>query len=497
MLPGVNIQKADFATGSVAPQPTGQLAIIASSVTGTNNQAATYNRDTLVLEEFGYGPLTDYSSYCLQVGKKPVLPIRPTTSTAAAYGSVTSVPVTGTSSCTSAGLMAPLDEYDINIEIVQGGTVGQSGLTYEYSLDGDTYSGTQQLPATVPAVVNFNAPDGTTLAQLQFGAGTLSDGATYQCFTTRAMPGTTDLVAALEALRVSRQGWEGALIDCTYVANSTVGFIDEWLEGLEDVGQFHFVVINTRHKNEPVPTAETEAAYATAMQTLTQDDASIRMCVGTDAGDLTSTLTGISQPRPTALFLAARAMLIPVGEDPAFVGRGNLPGVTIADARGNPRWHDEDLYETLDQLRLVALRSFAPGGPQGVYICNANVISPANSDYVWLQHVRCMNLACSIAWQVLTSQLSIGLAKQAPDPTTGAVYILPKDAQRIDGMVNAAFAQPLKGQVTAVLFTLSQDDDLSSNSDSTITGSIALESLAYGKDFDITTSFVKTITVGS
>ena len=497
MLPSVSISKSDFATGSVAPQPTGQLAILAGSETGTENQAATYNRDDLVLNAFGYGPLTDYASYCLQIGKKPIIAISTTCSQAAAYGSVTSEPGTGTSTCSSSGLQSPLDEYELNIDIIQGGTVGQAGIQYKYSLDGDTYSGTLNLPATSPATVNFNAPDGTTLAQLKFGGGTLATGASYQCFTTRPQPTAADLVAALEALRTTRQGWEGMLVDSTYVGGVTVAEIDTWLEGLEEIGQFHFFLLNTRHKTQPVPTAETEAAYATAMQTLTQSDTSIRGCVGTDAADLTSTLTGISQPRPVALFLAARAMQVPVGEDPAFTGRGALPGATIADARGNPRWHDEELYETLDQLRLVTLRSFAPGGPQGVYICNANVISPSGSDYVWLQHVRTMNLACSIAWQILTTQLSLGVGKQQPDPTTGAIYIQPKDAQKINAMVDSGFSNPLKGQVAAVSFTLAQDDDLSANSDSTVHGTVALESLAYLKNYAITSTFVKTIAVST
>jgi hypothetical protein len=496
MIPSVKISKSDFATGSVAPQPTGMLAIIAASVTGTQNQAASYARDDLVLNNFGYGPLTEYASYCLQVGQKPVIPIRPTTAVAAAYGAITTANQgTGTSTCTSTG--TPLDEYDLLVSIVAGGTVGASGLTYTYSLDGgDSVSGVTAVPATSPATLNLNAPDGTTLAQLQLGAGTVVAGETFQAFTTRATPNNSDLTAALEALRISRQGWEGVLIDCGY-NSGTVGVIDTWLTGLEAVGQFHFAIINTRHKTQPVPTAETEAAYATAMQSLTSGDASIRVCVGTDAADYVSTITGISQPRPTAMFLAARAMLIPVGEDPAYVGRGNLPGATIADTRGNPRWHDEDLYPDLDSLRLVTLRSFAPGGPQGVYITNANVLSPSGSDYVWLQHVRTMNLACSIAWQVLMGQLSIGVGKKAPDPVTGQIYIQEKDAQRIEGLVNAGFAVPLKGQVTAVEFTLARNDDLSSNSSSTVHGTVALESLAYAKNFAITTSFVKTIAVGS
>lgn len=498
MLPSVSIKKSDFATGAVAPQPTGMMAIIAASATGTTNTPGSYARDDLVLNDYGYGPLTDYASYCLQIGGLPVIPVKPVTSVASAYGSITANAGTGTSACTgvtTGGL--PFDEYDILVTIIAGGTVGSSGITYTYSLDGgDSTSGVKALAPTTPAPVPLNAPDGTTLAELQFGAGTLTPGATYQCFTTRAQPNNSDLSTSLTALSMTRQGWEGALIDAVY-GTGTVGVVDTWLAGLEDVGQFHFALLNTRHKTQPVPTAESETAYAAAMTTLTQNDASIRLCVGTDAADLTSTLTGISQPRPTALFLAARAMLIPVGEDPAFVGRGNLSGASIADGRGNLRWHDEDLVPTLDGLRLVSLRSFAPGGPQGVYICNANVLSPSGSDFVWLQHVRTMNLACALAYQVLIGQLSIGVGKKAPDPKTGAIYIQEKDAQRIEGLVNSAFSVPLKGQVNAISFSLARDDDLSSNSSSTVHGTIAIQSLAYLKKFSVQSTFVKTIAVKS
>lgn len=491
MLPSVDITKAAFATGVVPPQPTGFMAIVAAGSTGTTNQPSSFTRDDLVLSTYGL-PMADYASYMIQIGRKPVVPVKSTTAVAGAYGSITATG-TGTSVCSSVG--APLDEYDILITIVNGGTVGSSGITYTWSADGgDDTSGVQSLPASTPAPVVMSF-DGLTLAEVQFGAGTLLAGQTFQCFTTRPQPNNTDLAASLLALGQTRQAWEGVFLDAVY-GTGTVGQVDTWLQGLEAIGQFHFAILNTRHKNQPVPTAETETAFATAMQTLTQNDASDRICVGTDAADYTSTLTGISQPRPVAMFLAARAMLIPVGEDPAYTGRGPLGGSpTIADARSNPRWHDEDLFDTLDGLRLVTLRSFAPGGPQGVYITNANVISAAGSDFVWLQHVRTLNLACSIAWAVLSNQLSIGVGKQPADPQTGQVFIQEKDAQKIEGLVNAGFATPLKGQCNAVQFTLARDDDLSSNSSSTVHGTVAMVSLAYLKKFAVTATFTKSIAV--
>ena len=483
MLPGVSIQKNQFATGSTSPSAIGILAIIASAMTGTQNVATSFARDDLAAAAFQGGPLVEYASYTLQTAQKPVVLVRSAASQASSYGTIVSTPGTGTSTVTGDGTILPSDDFNpLLLTIVNGGTVGVAGITYTLSFDG-----INQGPVTALGTAN-TITDPSGRAKFDLGAGTLAPGATFAAYTTRPQPNNTDLPAALEALRITRQPWEGVFIDCVY-QSGTVGLIDAWLASLEAVGQFRFAIISLRHKLTPVPGTESESAYATYCTTTTGTDASIRMCVGADAADQASTLTGVTQPRPTGMFLAAHAMAVQVGTDPAYVGAGNLSDCQIADGNGNPKWHDEDLYPTLDGLRLVALRSFAPGGPVGTYINNANVLSSPGSDYEWLQHIRTMNLACGIAWQILTNQLSIGVGKQAPDPVTGKVYIQEKDAQRIEGLVNAALAQPTKGQVTSVAFKLSRTDDLSANSASTVTGTLNIVSLAYLKLFKVISAF--------
>lgn len=489
MLPSVSLTKQDFQTGSVAPSPDGILAIIAASATGTQNQAAGYFRDDLAYNDFGRGPLTEYDSYVLQVSGKPVVNVRPTASVAGALGSITTTK-TGSAAITN-NSSAPVDEFNILVQIVTGGTQGIAGITYQWSRDGGiTMSGVTALGTASTITL------GDTGVSFAIGSGTLVAGDQWQAYATRPQPNNSDLTAALAALKTTRIPWEAVLIDAVY-GTGTVGVVDTWLQGLEKVGMFKMAFLSTRMKNQPAPTAESESSYATAMTSLTASDASIRVCVGTDGADCTSTLTGVTQRRPTAMYAAARAMLIPIGEDPAFVQRGNIPNATISDGNGNPKWHDEDLYPGLDDLRLTTLRSFAPGGPQGTYITNANILSSAGSDYVWVQHVRTMNKACSIAWQVLSGQLSKGVGKKPADPVTGEVYIQDQDAQTIDDLVNAALASPMKGQVAAVQYATSRTDDLSSNTSSTVNATVKLVSLAYLKKFVVQTSFTKTISAAA
>jgi hypothetical protein len=189
----------------------------------------------------------------------------------------------------------------------------------------------------------------------------------------------------------------------------------------------------------------------------------------------------------------ARAMLIPLGEDPAFVSRGNLPGAGIGDGAGNPYWHDEEVYPGLDGLRLTALRTV--NGENGVYINNANVISPPGSDYVYLQHLRIINRACELAYQQLTKELSKGVGKKAPDPVTGLIYILEADAQAIEAEVNGVVETALAGQVQAVAFQLSRTDDLSSNQGATVHSALQAVALAYIKQFLVAAGFTKFITI--
>lgn len=488
MLPSVTFNKVAANVGSSRPSNAGLLAIVASSQQGPVNTPGAYSRTDLALGDLGFGPLVEYGAYVIDVANRPFVAIRPTTAVAATYGTVTHTGVLGTS-VPSAGATAPLEHYNVQVTIVAGGTVGTTGITYVYSLDGgQTTSGVQALgTSNILTIPNSGV-------SFSLGAGTLLAGDTWSCFTERAMPNNSDLPATFTALANMRIPWEGALVDCVF-DSSTVGLFDAFLSGLEANGQFKFFLINTRWKNEPQPTAETESAYAAALTTLTGTSASIRGCVGADGGHIASPITGFNLKRPTALALGARAMKIPIGEDAGFVASGNLPDVQISDAKGNPLDHDENLFPNLDGLRLVTLRSFSADGPEGVYITNPNTIEASGGDFVYLQHIRVMNAACSAAWAALSTQLSRGVKKNPkPDPVTGAITIFEPDAASIESFVNDKMQAAVKGQVTSSKFSLSRSDDLSVTP-VVVHGLVSIVALAYIKGYAVTAEFSKVIQV--
>ncbi len=486
--PNVSISKNVFTTGQAPASTTGILAILACASAGnvSENVPGGFSRTDLAVTAHGSGPLTDFFAYDVNVANQPALLVRGTQGFAGAYGTITKTFASGTVTCTATALTAPFDDYDMRVTFTAPGTIGVAGITYTYSPDGgETTSGAQALgTATTLAIPNTGCSFDLT--------GPVIAGDTFQVYTSRPVLDNAAVTVGMTALGNTRLPFEGVLVDCSAGA-STVGLIDGILAGWEARGIFKFAIFNSRYKKNPQPTQETETAYAVALAATFGTQTSIRTCVGADGAHVPSSITGWDLKRPTSLLVAARAMQIPIGEDAGYVGRGAVAGARIADGNGNPFDHDEDLNPNVDTLRLMSLRSFAPGGPNGVYICNANTMQPAGGALPYLQHIRIMNRACEIAWFVLTTQLSRGVRKNPKkDPVTGAVTIFEPDAALIEELVNEALTQPMKGQVSAVRFSLSRTDDLNAVP-CVVTGLLDLVALAYIKGFQVQAQFSKTL----
>jgi hypothetical protein len=480
--PSVQITKQDGNTGVVRPSAEGVLAIIAPSASGTANVAATYTRQDTALADYGYGKLVDFAAYDFAVAGKPVVLVKPTTSTAGANGTVTKGGA-GTSTFTAAG--TPNDDLAIVVRFLVGGTIGVAGITYQVSLDGGNTYGAVTALGTANSIAIPN-----TGATLNLGAGTIVAGNTATWTTTSPAMTTSDLTTALEALRVTSAPWDAVLIEM--VADDTVvALVDTWLKTLGSAkGKFKTAIVTCRRRNS----GETSAAYQTALATIFNAAASTDIVVCADAADMVSPTRGIVQPRSTGIFVAARGMKNDIGRDVAYVNDGPVLNARISDSRGNPKYHDEGVYPGIDDIRLTTLKTF--DGLEGVYITNANLLSPTGSDFVYWQHARCLNRGCEIAWQMLTRLLSAGVNKSPKAGPNGERYIAEEDAQRMQGLVQAALDREIvtPGRVSDMEILISRTDDLSSNAGATITCELQSVSLAYVKKFNVTAKYVKAIT---
>lgn len=483
MLPSVKITKNQSNTGVSVPSSQGICAIIAPCQSGNTNQPLSVTNQNDALSAYGYGTLTDYGAYMINTTGNPVILVRGAASTAATYGTIV---YTGTgTSVVTAGGTSPLDGYSVIVTIVAGGTRGAAGVTYTYSLDGGNNVSAVQALGTAVSIVIPNS--GVSLA---LGAGTFVAGDVITVTTTGPKMTTGDITTSLEALRTSALNWECVLIGGHDAVDATVQLLDGWLAAREAEGKYRFFVVNARAKT----VGESEAAYATAMQTAWSATASIRGCVGADGGNVVTAfpLQTLVKKKHTALAVAARLMNVSYGRDAAYVADGPVNGFGLADAQGNPVSHDESFYPGLDDQRLVTLRTFPRR--QGTFITNPNVISSSGSDFVYAQHIRVMNRACELAFDVLTSQLSKGIHKSPKTGPTGQVYIDEGDAQAIDALVNQSLNQ-LRSEVTDLTFVLSRSDDIGQNGPITLNGQVSVEALAYAKQFNVNAAFSRSISV--
>lgn len=478
MIPQVTITKGDGNTGVVRPGSVGVLAIIASAAAGPVNTPSTYTRPSDVVADFGYGRLASYCAHALDVTKNPVLAIRPVSSTAGAYGAFA---LAGTGTSVPTGTGNPFDTLSVSILVTAGCTIGITGGAYQVSLDGGLTYG----PTTALGAANSIAIARTGIA-VALAAGTLVAGDVITFTSTAPVPTTADLVASLEALRVTSQPWDVLLVDS--VGSSTiVSQLEAWLLALEAVGIFRTAIVNLRVKN----VGESEAAYLAAMTTVVASASGIRVLVGYDGGDAVDKFLGVRVARPAALHAAARAESISIGTDLAYKALGPLANCSIQDQRSNPKFHDEMIFPGGDAIRCVTLRTFP--GEAGSFICNANLLAPAGSDFVYWQHARVLNRGAEIAFQILTNALSKGVQKSSKAGPNGERYIAEQDASLIEALVNAGLTAPMNGQVSDIRFVLSRTDDISSNAGATINCELRVVGLAYVKKFAVTAQFVKSI----
>lgn len=481
-IPLAKVTKIDGTTNVVKPGSKGICAIIAPCQSGTANAASAHTKPANAVTEFGYGFLTEAAAYIMSVAGNPVVLIRATASTAGANSAVTHVGV-GTSVVTATGV--PLDDFKVLVTFVTGGTIGVAGITYTYSLDGGTNTSAVQALGAAVTITLPNSGLGLALA-----AGTILAGQTESFTATGPRLSSADISTALEALRISSQPWEMILIGGHDATAATIAVVDTWLAARETEGRFRGAFMNGRMKTA----AEAESAFTIAMDTAYSATATIRVCVGAEGGACPSALPGrgINFARPTSLAVAARVAKVNYGVDPAYVQDGPVASFTLADTKGNPVYHDEAIYPGCDALRLMTLRTF--DRKAGTFITNANVLSTQGSDYVWIQHVRTMNRACEIAFDVITQQFSKGFNRNPKLGPNGEVYVAEEDAQRIDDLVNQSLSE-LRGQVSDLRYRMSRTDNIGSNGPAKFNGELQVAALAYAKEFNTNASFARTISV--
>jgi len=319
--------------------------------------------------------------------------------------------------CTAALTGTPNDAYDAILEIVRGGaTLAANTATYRLSLDGGLTWGPETAmpvsgvvsPAGTGLTLTLTYTAGTALVALdRFGFKTVAPGFVLQDLTDAwtamlAAPYDVEHVHVVGAVDATVMTAVGVLATSAIAAKKP-----RWL------------ILEARDQGS----AETEAAWIAALQADFSAVVTDRVLVCAGAADVVSLVTARIQRRSIGQLVAARAALVPISEDLAWVDRGALPGVSRI-------YHDEDAVPGLNAARFTTLRQHQ--GRTGFYVTNPVTMAEAGSDFELLQYRRVWDRAYRVLRFAMLPSLSGGLLV---NPATVSAPLVPGAIDEVDAGV--------------------------------------------------------------
>ena len=460
-IPDVTINVQDGALGLVPSLNNNVVACVGVSSAGTANAVLSFGAGNVqaVTDALGTGPLVETAAALVQAGIN-VVTCKATTSTPGSQGAVTPTGG-GTSVMTTTGTAR--DSYDVVVLVTKAGTNNVGDSAFKVSLDGGLNYGPE---TALPVAASYLVPN--TGITLVFGAGTLVAGGTYSFTATGPVFDNTNLNTALTALMADARTWfllnvVGIPADATAM-QTFFGTISTQMASAAAKYRYARAVLSA-------PWGLTDAALITAMQALS----STRMSIAADWNRLTSAVSGASLKRGTSLILSLRAGQVDPGTDVAQFDLGALPGVVSIN-------RNEEATPGLDVVGYSTLRTFI--GAPGFYPTNFRLFGGPTSDFQFLQHGRCIDIACQVArvgyLRFLNSNLLV-------DKTTGK--ILESEAARIEAYVNAqlraALSQP--GYVTDVYTVVDRTNNILSTNQ--LLAAVRVIPKAYAKNIAVTIGF--------
>lgn len=467
-IPDATLQIKDGALGLSPQNPDNTLAIIGTSSSGTAGVVGEFSDQQTVKDAYGSGPLVEAACHVLAIAGGPVVLCKATSANAGAAGSVTKVG-TGNSVLTTTS-STPLDSYQVQALIVQGGTNPAAGTgTFKWSLDGGrTFSAETALPSN-----GIYAIPGAGVT-LNFSAASLVAGDLYSFGTTGPTFDNTALAAAMDALLGDLSEWfavwaVGVPADSTAQA-ALYATLDSKLATAESSYRFARGYINSFD--------DIDANLKTAIQAL-----SVSKRAGIVAGfhELTSVVSTYQYKREQAYSYVARLASVGPEIDPGETDTlGPLPLVVSLD-------RDERKTPNLDQYGYTTLRSHL--GLAGFYVTSGKLNAGPTSDFQFIQYGRVMDIA---ARAVRIAQLKY-LNKPFrvnPDGT-----VLEADARAAENELTQALKEVTvtRGRATAAIVTV--DRTINMLSTQVLKVKYRILPLAYAKFIqgEIAFSNVKTV----
>jgi hypothetical protein len=171
---------------------TGYCVVMGCTASGTAATPTVIASAASYLDTFGYSEAAEYVALHLAATKKPVLFVKLATATAGAVGSNDGTGIAGTCVITVTG--TPLIAVDAVLTVVNAGTIGTNGITFNLSLDGGVTEKLIRLGTAATYTIPYVG------LVLNFGAGTLLAADEYTFVSSAPMWDSAGIAAARAAL---------------------------------------------------------------------------------------------------------------------------------------------------------------------------------------------------------------------------------------------------------------------------------------------------------
>jgi hypothetical protein len=463
------------------------VVIFGCSSAGTVNTVVAVGSPAASVDGFGYGPLPNTAASILSEAGGPVYMCRLTGTTAGAAGAVTKTAIgTSTGTITVAG--AAYDTLSVRVDIVASGTLAVG--TFKYTLDADRPVGSRTYSEvlTIPSGATYAIPNTNLTLTFVPGAGaTFFQAGDYHTFATTAPAfSTTDLAAGFTALNTFLSNTPGIDVKIVVLAQrfalgsaaaTMFGTLSTQLASQATLYRYMRAIMDAG-------SGDTTSNVKTAMSAVA--DARISVIYGDCDMSSTVPFAGFGAPRVSGLIpYAARVASDLVSTDPARFASGALRGVLKI-------YHDEFTTEEMDAAKISTLRSW-PAVP-GYYITNGRLKSSAGSDFLYLQHGRVMDVACSTVAAAQLPFISRGVLTNDDgtiDKTEAALMEAPVTGALSDALSTPKNVEGRAGHVSEFAYAIDRTNNVLTSF--TIQSSVAIRPLGYAKQLTTELGFAANV----
>ena len=370
-------------------------------------------------------------------------------STGIVYTSATGGVPTGTwvPTVTMAGTTGCFDDYYVQLNIVQGGTIGTGPISFQVSLDaGRTFGPLIQLG------VATSYPIPNTGITVNFASTeTVVAGEIFRMATTAPQWSVSGVSAALTAFQASPYALQGVgnMVLTGPVTGAHATSIQGYMNTLANGYIFNRLLTNTVDVATPQAWGgvggQTDSQWVTALLSDYSSTTAAREDVGAGFYNIQSVYanTAAGLPiyrRPGQWAAAVRQSQIPAQTYAAKVSLGSLPQIVVnptTDPTDGFVYHDERINPGLDAGKFTSF--WTRIGLSGYYLRNANLFSGVGSSLTILPLGLVLDYASSIAYQVGTQEIDADV-RLNPNGT-----LFSTDAAYIQDQFNLAFNTFLVG----------------------------------------------------